>query len=100
MKTFLLNQKALLSLFLTLLLTKITLVLLLTEKNMALDRQPWYEHYSNQVSMASNEELKKELGYLKSFDENDVEFILIEKEVKTKVQIVLNEMQKRQTQAS
>lgn len=57
--------------------------------------QQWYEHYNNQVWQSSNEELLKELGYLNSFDENDVEYIMIEKEVKTKVNILLAEINRR-----
>lgn len=57
--------------------------------------QTWYEHYKNQVWQSSNEEIIKELWYLKSFDENDVEFILIEKEVRNKVNILLDEINLR-----
>lgn len=55
----------------------------------------WYELYKNQVSFASEDWLEKELWYLKSFDENDVNYIFIQDEIKTKIAIILDELDRR-----
>lgn len=55
----------------------------------------WYELYKNQVSFSSEDWLEKELWYLTSFDENDVNYIFIQDEIKTKIAIILDELDRR-----
>lgn len=54
-----------------------------------------YSYYRNQASLSTDEELKRELGKLQAFDEQDIFYVLIEREVREKTNIILSEIEKR-----